>query len=276
MNIKALYREPLLHFLLIGAAIFIFYSATRDLDNEMPGRIVVNDGQVEQLTANFERTWRRKPTGSELKARLDRNDPQVRQRLRMKLEFILEDLSAQNVTDEKLSVFLAQNPDLFRTETQVAFQQVYINPDKHNSLETAVAAMLQDLNSGVSPEQVGDSTLLPVAYRLSTESEIKRNFGTEFVRNMITLQSGDWTGPISSGYGMHLIKVRERRDPYLPPLAEIRPKVEMEYIAKVRTELKEVAYRKLRAKYEVRVESANRFPDSLGDTKTTAQMDADV
>ena len=68
MSIKRLWREQLVHFLLIGFALFLFYGSTRDVASEAPNRIVVNSGQVEQLAANFKRTWMRPPTEDELTA----------------------------------------------------------------------------------------------------------------------------------------------------------------------------------------------------------------
>jgi hypothetical protein len=38
ISIKRLWREPLVHFLLIGAAIFMFYGLTRDVGSEAPNR----------------------------------------------------------------------------------------------------------------------------------------------------------------------------------------------------------------------------------------------
>lgn len=108
---RKLWREPLVHFLLIGAALFVFYDQTREQGSEAPNRIVMSSGEVEQLAANFKRTWMRPPTETELSALienyvreevfyrealamgLDQSDPVVRQRMRSKLEFILEDLS---------------------------------------------------------------------------------------------------------------------------------------------------------------------------------------
>ena len=68
LDIKSLWREPLVHFLLIGAAMFLFYDLTREQGSEAPKRIVVNSGQVEQLVANFKRTWMRPATEDELAA----------------------------------------------------------------------------------------------------------------------------------------------------------------------------------------------------------------
>ena len=122
-SIKNLWREPLVHFLLIGAALFVFYDLTREQGSEAPNRIVMTSGQVEQLSANFKRTWMRPATDAELAALienyvrdevfyrealamgLDQSDSVVRQRMRLKLEFLLEDLSSEDVTDEVLLAY---------------------------------------------------------------------------------------------------------------------------------------------------------------------------
>ena len=290
MKIKHLWQEPLVHFLLIGAAIFIYYGATRDVASEAPNRIVVSSGQLEQLTANFKRTWMRPPNQAELNALverfvreevfyreavamgLDQNDPQVRQRMRMKLEYMLEDLSAQNVTDEALMAFLEKHPDKFRSEIQLSFQQVYLNPEKRKKLAADAKQLLNRLNGGVSPDTVGDPTLVPVDYVLSTQSDIARSFGERFAEEVIKLAPGDWTGPVYSSYGGHLIKVSKRVEARLPELNEIRSAVEREYLVLKQSELKELAYQKLRENYEVTVEPISSTQSSKRENSTIVQV----
>ena len=291
ISIKKLWREPLVHFLLIGFALFLFYDLTNEQGNEAPNRIVVNSGQVEQLAANFKRTWMRPPTEDELTALvenhvreevfyrealamgLDQNDSIVRRRMRMKLEFILEDLSSQDVTEEKLTAFLEKHPDKFRSEAQLSFQQVYLNPDKRKDLDSDAKKLLARLNSGTSSESVGDPTLVPFDYNLATQSEIARSFGERFAEDVIKLQPADWMGPIYSAYGGHLLKVSERIEASLPELADIRALVEREYLVQKRKEQKDLAYQQLREGYEVTIEPVQTTQTSAGGIIATAQAD---
>ncbi len=289
MSIKNLWREPLVHFLLIGAALFLFYDLTREQSIEAPKHIEVNSGQVEQLAANFKRTWMRPPTESELTSLvenhvreevfyrealvmgLDQNDPMVRRRMRMKLEFILEDLSTEEVTDDVLTAFLQRHSGKFRTQPQVSFQQLYLNPDKRRDLVAEAETMLTSLNDGAAPESVGDPTLLPADYRLATQSEIARSFGERFALDVVELTPGDWTGPFYSPYGGHLLKVSERVEARLPALADIRALVEREYLAQRRKEQKNLAYQKLREGYQVTIEPLKSAQSAAGDIVATAQ-----
>ena len=289
MSIKSLWREPLVHFLLIGAALFSFYDLTREQGSEVPNRIVVSSGQVEQLAANFKRTWMRPPSEDELAALvdnhvreevfyrealamgLDQDDPLVRRRMRMKLEFILEDLASQDVSDEVLMTFLQEHPDKFRSEEQLSFQQVYLNPDKRKDLAMDAKKILAKLNAGAAPQSLGDPTLVPAEFSLATQNEIARSFGERFAEDVIQLTPGDWMGPVNSAYGVHLLKVSERIEANSPTLAEIRPLVEREYLVQKRKEQKDLAYQTLREGYEVTIESVKTVQAIAGGLISSAQ-----
>jgi hypothetical protein len=283
-SIKRTMREPLVHFLLIGAGLFLLFRFTNGPTGDQQNRIVITPGQVEQMEARFTRTWMRQPTKQEMAGLieshvrdevyyreamamgLDRDDRTIRQRMRMKLEFLLEDLSAvADPGDDVLTAYLQKHQGKFQVETQVSFRQVYLNPDKHQDMESDAKNMLARLKRGAAPESVGDSTLLQNQYRLATQSDIEGQFGEPFARQLVALAPGAWTGPIYSGLGGHLVKVTERVGGRLPELAEIRSQVEREYLAQRRQELKDMAYRKLRENYEVVIQSPSPAGGKTGD-----------
>jgi hypothetical protein len=191
--------------------------------------------------------------------------------MRMKLEFILEDLSSQNVTDEKLAAFMQQHSDKFRREAQLSFQQVFLNPEKRKDMVADAKKLLASLNSGAAPETVGDPTLVPYDYNLATQSEITRTFGEPFSQDAIKLEPGAWTGPVFSAYGGHLLKVSERVEARHPELAEIRELVKREYLVKLREEQKTLAYQKLREGYQVTIEPVKSAQGAGGKIVASAQ-----
>lgn len=271
--IGRLWREPLVHFLLIGAVLFLLFGLGQGAAVKTPNRIVVDAGQVEQLRAQFARTWLRPPTEDELiglvreRVRdevyyrealamgLEQDDPQIRRRLRQKLEFILEDLSAEPPPgDEVLGAFLRQHTEKFAVEPQISFRQVYLNPSKHADLAADAKAMLGRLNSGAAPDAIGDPTMTPDTYTRATTFEINRSFGEAFARELLQLPQGAWTGPVLSGLGAHLVFVSERVPGRLPELSEVRKEVEGAYLAQRRQALRDANYKKLLARYQVVVE----------------------
>lgn len=269
------WREPLLHFVLIGAALFLAFGLTQEPDASSQKRIVVDSSTLEQLAAQFERTWMRPPTASELDGLieshvrdevyyreavamgLDRNDPVVRQRMRLKLEFILEDLTAEVApSDQVLAEFMREHDDRFRLEPRVSFQQLYLNPGNRRDLDGDAKRILARLKHGASPKSFGDPTLLQQQFSLATRSEIARAFGDSFAEQVVQLVPGDWAGPLYSGLGGHLIKVTDRVAARLPKLNEVRALVEREYLAQRRQQLKDLAYQRLREGYQVVIEPA--------------------
>ena len=280
---KKLLHEPLLHFLLIGAGLFLIFGLTRPPAGNAPNRIVVDAGQVEQLTANFTRTWMRPPTGTELAGLidnyirdevyyrealtmgLDQNDPLIRRRMRQKMEFIFEDLSTASVpSDQVLTDFLKQHADRFYLEPRISFRQVYLNPDKRRNLEADASRMLADLQAGAAPETLGDPTLVGYTFHLASQSMIRRTFGKAFGQEVSILAQGKWTGPLYSGVGAHLVFISERQEGRLPDLSEIRDRVENEWLARHRREQKARAYAKLLEGYQVVIEPSNTKENSPG------------
>lgn len=267
-------REPLLHFLLLGAALFGVYALVGDRPADPSGRMLVTQGKVEHLVTGFTRTWQRPPTEQELQGLiedyikeeiynrealamgLDRDDTIVRRRLRQKLEFLSEDLAEiKSPADEELKAFLQKNPDPFRKPPKLAFHHVYVNSDKRGkSADADARQMLAKLNSGANPETLGDIFLLPLEFELSDAREIAKLFGEKFTKALQAIEPGRWAGPVESGYGLHLVLLRKREDAGIPELGEVREAAEREWFAARRNEFKEAAYRALREKYTVTVE----------------------
>jgi len=282
------WREPIVHFLLIGAGLFLAFHLAQDERPDAANRILVEPSQVEQLAAQFERTWLRPPTEAELAGLiesyvrdevyyrealamgLDQNDPQVRRRMRLKLEFLLEDLTAaEPPDDEVLSAYLQQHPDRFRIEPTLTVRQVYLNPDSRPDLEGDAERILADLRAGVSPETLGDRTMLPYEETAASQSGIARTFGKTFAQDVMALEPGAWSGPLYSGLGAHLVLVTGRTEARLPALAE----VEREYLAQRRQQLKDLAYRKLREGYEVIIEPATGPVNPTGAVAAVAEKE---
>jgi len=271
---KSLLREPLVHFLLIGAALFIVFGLFNDPAGPGSERIVITPGQIDFLKANFTRTWQRPPTEKELQGLinsfvrdeifyrealslgLDRDDNVIRRRLKQKLEFMSDDLAeVATPSDEELRQFLQSHPESFRKEPQVAFRHIFLDITQRGKGAFAeadrVLAELADENNIPAPDALGDPLMLPMAFDLTTVSEISRLFGRSFGPELLSVEPGKWTGPIRSGYGLHLILVTDKVDGRLPELDEIREVVEREWVAVRKKELKENIYSRLREKYSV-------------------------
>jgi len=268
-----LLREPLVHFLLLGTALFAAYSILSGRDELPRDAIVVSPGRIEHLSALFSRTWQRPPTSQELESLindfvreevayreglavgLDRDDTIIRRRIRQKFEFIAGDLASQSEpSEDDLAAYLKANPDQFRVDPRLTFRQVYLNPDERDeSIDKDARDLLITLNGdpSIDARTLGDRILLEHGYADVPFREVAALFGQRFAGTAAELNPGVWHGPIESGYGKHLVLVDERNEGRLPDLGEIRDRVRQEWDNTRRVDAIEKFYRDLLAKYEI-------------------------
>ena len=284
---KRLLREPLLHFLLLGVAIFVAYGLVSAPGSEAPDTIVVTCGRVEHLAAGFAGLWGRPPTDAELDGLvdewvreeiatrealalgLDEDDTVIRRRLRQKLEFLSEDTVAQTApTDAELSAYLQAHPESFFVEPRLTFRQVYLDPQKHRDhIDRDSVQVLAQLTGHGDDGVLGDSTLLPRSLQDAPTSEIAKQFGERFATALLGLPVGRWQGPVESTYGVHLVLVSERTEGHLPALSDVRNAVQSEWANARRLEAKERFYGELLERYTVTFEGPVEDQTRLAETK---------
>jgi PPIC-type PPIASE domain len=272
-----LLREPLLHFLVLGAALFGLFSMVDKKDAEAPTKVIISAPRVATLADRFARTWRRPPTEQELQglvedyirdeifyregraAGLDRDDFVIRRRVRQKMEFLAEDMAAAEPSDEQLAAHLASNPERFRTEDRLTFRQVFLSATRRGSaLEgdaKQIAVMLELTSAPVDTATIGDPFLLGEEFHEMSRSDVARTFGQGFAKQLSTVASGRWQGPIPSSFGAHFVFVDERAKGSLPPLATARDTVRREWQNARQIEAEHKLYRSLRDRYEIVVET---------------------
>lgn len=277
---RRLLQEPLLHFVVLGSALFAAYAWLGDRSGDSAGsagQIVITQGRIRSLSEGFGRTWNRPPSDDELAGLirtylreevmtrealalgLDRDDTIVRRRLAQKMEFLFEDLTGElDPTDDRLAAYLAQHPDSFRAEARVTFSQVFLDPTKRGTaLDEDAKALLTRLDAAAEPSELaalGDSAMLEPRLEDAAASEVVARFGEPFGRALLELPTGRWVGPVASGYGAHLVRVEKREPPRLPDLDEVRDAVTREWTTARRRELKEAQLDALLARYEITIE----------------------
>lgn len=274
-------KEPLVHFLLIGSALFLLYgwqgySAPTPVgpSGVSATQITVTSDDIERMNTLFARTWQRPATEEERKdlvddfvrneiyyreallIGLDRDDAVLKRRLRQKMEFIYENISdLAEPVDEDLIDFMQAHPEKYFTDPRIGFRQVYISIDKRGTSAASDAGkILVQLNAGADPDTVGDFTLLEAEVPLSPLPEISRQFGNDFAQSLPESRPGVWVGPIRSGYGLHLVRVAGRVSGRLPDLKEVRELVKRDWMVEKQKALKDAAYAKIQKRYSVIVE----------------------
>lgn len=276
--LSRLIREPLLHFLILGAGLFgLFYQVADPADGESPDRIVVARADTDRLVAQWQRQWQRAPTAEELDGLiesfireeilyrealalgLEKDDVIIRRRLGQKLEFLFKDLAEQvEPEDEELERHLRENVQRYAAPGRFSFDHIYFNRDKRGAAADKDAreslARLNVQKDSIDSMNLGDRFLYPYQFEKQSPAQISRIFGRQFTDQLPGLEKGEWRGPIKSGYGVHLVYVREWIPPGRPSLDDVRDKVRWDVIAERRRELDTAFYRELRQRYDVLLE----------------------
>jgi len=274
-SLRAVMREPLLHFLLAGAGLFLLFNVVSEPETTGDEQIVVTAGRIEHLATLFVKTWQRPPTDAELRGLidsfileevlyreavaigLDQDDTIIRRRLKQKMEFLVDDFSAAIPSTEDLQQFLDGDPERFRAEARISFEHVYLADPLAGEVETILAALQS--GDALDSDITSVSGLLPRRFDDVSETGVAGQFGREFSAALFTLDIGQWTGPVQSPFGMHLIRIDQIVEARVPLLDEIRDLVQREWLVDRRQAAQATLYDQLRAKYMITIEE---FDDS--------------
>jgi len=274
MRIRTLLGEPMLHFLLIGVALFGGYRWMAPGD---PGgrRIVITQGVVDDLVTQHVAAKGREPSTSELnhliesyvrdeilyregvRLGLERDDIVVKRRVRQKIEMIAEeDASTGAPTDADLTAYLTANQARFVQPAILTFEQVFIGESTSGpGVVHAVALTREGLRSGTDPEKLGKPTLLPHRMTRTPADLVARDFGASFAGALVKVPVGEWVGPIDSSFGAHYVRVSDRTPAVAPPLAAVRDQVVREWENARRQRARSEAYTKMQGGYRVSIET---------------------
>lgn len=267
-------REPLLQFLLLGAALFAanawFDPAPAEEHSSKQIRLTPDD--VYAMGTFFQSQWRRPPTQEEFsrlvenKVReevlyregiamgLDKDDTIVKRRLAQKMQFLAEDVAAAREPDAaELEAWYAKNTARFALPGRANFRQIYFSPDRRGAAarEDAVKALAQLAGQGVDAKLAGDPFMLQDYYGDRTPEQVAKEFGPVFAQALFRAASGSWQGPIESGFGWHLVFVDSIVPGRSPDAQEILSELKTAWLAEQKAEAWRKAYEGMRAKYTV-------------------------
>jgi hypothetical protein len=283
-----LLREPLLHFLFLGAAIYLAYGLFAEPAADMEGdTLVVSAGEIEWMLTSWAKRWNRPPTADELEGLiqqyiretvlyrealamgLDKDDTVIRRRLAQKLEFLVQDLPTLTPPSEAdLQAYFEAHRERYQEPAQYTFTQVYVDPDKRGNatLDDARAiksALMAQPDPIADAGEQGDGLLLQAHFPQNTRADIEKLFGSGFSELVVELPPGEWHGPVLSGYGVHLVYVHNISEPPVPAFTDVRARVQQDWEDERRQTMNEQFYAGLRDRYTIVIEQITPEPEKV-------------
>lgn len=239
---RKLIKEPLIHFLVIGAGLFLLYSVNNNTASK--NEIIIDQFVVNDLSEKWDMQWHRQPTSNELKKlvelyinqevlyrealamNLDHNDEIIKRRLAKKMEFISDELAETlQPSEEILERYYRTNKSDYSKPPVYSFTQVFFDSKNRKSASSDASAALTNNN----PIALGDALSLPNKYENVDGLKVAIDFGTRFAQALDTLQLSKWLGPIRSGYGIHIVFIENKESAGVYGYDEVKEKVNADY-----------------------------------------------
>ena len=274
---KRCLREPLLHFVLIGVALFIVYRARQPtaVGASDSGKIVLTADDIDQVAVMWQAQGRPPPSPEQLQSLLDnkireevlyrealklgleRDDTIVKRRMAQKMDFLAEDLSdLREPSQEELKAWFAKNSERFKVPGRASFRHLYFSFDKHGKKTVEAAAEALTKVNGKpsdSPEAglLADAFMFQDYYGDRSFDELAKTFGPGFARGLFAQEIGSWKGPIESGYGWHLVFIDSLTPARVPEFEEVEAEVKAQWVSVQRDDTKRRLYEEMKSRYEI-------------------------
>jgi hypothetical protein len=255
--LRAVLREPLLHFVLLAALLFgvsaIFGRANViDITNdEIDWRVLQFEAQEGRKLTDEERLLVRerlideRVLVREAKAEGLDADDRIDDILVQKMLHVLSGEVIQP-TDEELQAFYAMNTGRYATEATVTVDEV---------VAPMGAPLPRALLDGGEPSDAPEGALIAsrVMPRL-TLADLAQIFGDDAAAEIFRAEPGTWVDAYQSVRGQHWFRVRERTEATLPALEVIRETLRLDWIAEQEDRRLLARVAELRQKYQIRIE----------------------
>lgn len=269
-SIRRLFREPLVHFFLLGSLLLVAHGAFA----KKPERTIEVTAKVTSaLRADHERRTGKPPTNDELRALvdqwiddevrvreaqslgLDRGDVIVRRRLAQKADFLFEgDVEEPEPTDAELLAYRDAHATQFARSPRITMTHVFFSSQIHGGDTARLAAeAATKLAAGADAATLGDPFLRGSSFHDRTEAELASIVGAEAAHVASTVDVDRWSAPVTSAAGLHLIRVTERHDDAgIDP--SLRGELRAAWLDERREQARKAAVTERRRAYDVRID----------------------
>ena len=259
--------------MVLGGLIFAFHGWL-STEESQPARIVVTQDTIDRLSANYAQRSGQWPTAEEQQALiddyideevlyrealalgLDESDTIVRRRLIQIMTFLAEDMGSGlgEPSDHELQAYLDGHPEQYWMAERVSLTHVFISRDRGpGTVDSDAQDILTQLQSGADPTQLGDPFILGNSPRQRTQRELGNMFGPTFADAVFPLPLDQWSGPIESSFGLHLVMLTERMDAGPIELDSVRERIRQALVTEQRQQAFDEMLDVMRERYVVEV-----------------------
>ena len=227
---SVLLRQPLLHFLLLGALVFGLDSLLRPHPVD---EVVVSSDMVAALRTDMQRRGETSEASLEAaidatiedeillreakRLGLDQGDPIVRRRLAQVMRFFLAESSPpRDPSEAELRAHLKANAERYKQPARMSFEHHFFRGDQAMARREQAALALA-ANEPVKGDAFAHGSRLTA----QSQTRLEQRFGPGFARRAMTLKAGPSWHAVDSAFGLHLVRVSAQVPAGMPKLKEV-------------------------------------------------------
>jgi hypothetical protein len=276
---RALVREPLVHFAILGALLFALDSAAsgepESSATDPRGALAVPSGPIvvdETVRASLVEEWSKTHPAAPDDAQLDQlverwideevlyreglaraladGDAVVRERIAAQMSYVLQSrIVAPEPTEDELRASFEEHPSKWAPPDRVDFTQVFVAGDG-DAAEARARDLLRLLQDGADPDGLGDTFSGGRRFRGRRIAELAERFGEAFVEGIDTQLEGTWALRRSDA-GLHLVRIDRRTSSQAPEFDAVRDAVRHDWQETHRAAAMQTAKQELRSRWEI-------------------------
>ena len=288
-RMKKILKEPLLHFLVAGLALFVLFDIVGGDEAAYDDNVIVVDREALLMFAQFRANAfepdravayldslapeeldrligdyvREEALYREaLALGVDQHDYVIKRRMIQSIQFITNGFVAASVdpTETEIGSYFELHRDDYYVSPHVTFTHVYFGKDGRGAEVAAklAAAKLTELNARhvqfTDAPAHGDRFPYFLNYVEREPETVAAHFGQKMAEQLFELAPDDriWRGPFESPYGYHLVLLVKKVEGRYPDLAEVYASVRSDAEQAAIDTMQEKAIRAIVDTYEVR------------------------
>jgi hypothetical protein len=190
-----------------------------------------------------------------------KQDPVVRARLLFRARKALQRLQPDQVpSHDDIEAYLETHATKYTQAARYRFSHVFLSRELRKDTLARDINLLKDklTRNPLESEEaylLGDPLLGSRPLETKTFAEIKVLYGLEMALRVKNGKTGDWSEPLSSRFGLHLIRLEHRYAENLPATSELSNQIRGELLREIEMSNYESRLATLRRKYSPRGES---------------------
>lgn len=268
--LNTIIKEPLVHFLFLGALLYVYYDLNSDELVQIKEPISLSAQEVENIKSNYlqnngvmmddtlldiykkEAYYKKIVLNEAYSMGLEKQDKQIQEKLLQKMQFIMTNQSQiLEPSEEELLLYYKKNISDYSELKSISFAHIYFSNPKDKNIQTTLELLKTADVDSEKASYFGDKFEPSNFVKNIDLEQLRENYGDYFTSKISALKQGLWHDAVYSKYGVHLIYIRSKDIGKAYPFDELQERVYLDYKDEELRKREKKAYQEFRSQYRI-------------------------